>query len=395
MMRRIGYFILLCSLLPFAHLTSTPRQGGNGLLYIQSAKVLPKGYLEFFAGTRYYGKISSGGNSAFTLWNLQGFTSFNLGIGSHMELGITPILYQDTNSDDGNVMDGQANLPDDIFIMYRLGSFGSFESPFLFGGALTARIPTGQDHNIIYEPYSAGKFSIGLKGMVSYYSNVLFPDEGWSLHGNIEYFNHNDVGAELTDDENDPQPTSMTSELVIGLGFHYPSDPFAFSAEININTFMVRPPETAYSRESVAYLTAGIYYQPYPWFTLEMGIDFRLYAGEDISNYEDTSLPNPPADFPNYPGWRGTLGMKFGILPTSLHQSSEKARLEREAADRRAILERMMKGQKDTEDADSELTKIRAERQRVEEELKRLRKLLEEEKKKNEKGKGKGEGKNG
>ena len=55
---------------------------------------------------------------------------------------------------------------------------------------------------------------------------------------------------------------------------------------------------------------------------------------------------------------------------------------------RKDVLERMMEGQKQTEDAESELARIRAERKKVEDELRRLRKLLEEEKKKKKKKKG-------
>ena len=380
-MFRKSCLVAIFSVLIVAHLEGTTSQGGKGLFYVHSAQVIPRGYLEFYAGTRFYGKIASG-TDAYTLWNVQGFATFNYGVNSHLELAVSPIVYQDTNSGGGNILDGQANFPDDLFLSAKIGSLGGLESPFLFGGMLSVRIPTAREHNVIYEPYSAGCLEVGVTGLISYFRNTTFPEEGWSLHGNLGYLNHNDVGKELTDNPDDPTPQSMSSEILFGLGWLYPAGTFDFSAEINARYFLTDPPVTAYSREYVSYLTAGVYYKPYRWVTLEMGVDFRLVSEQDVSDYENTGLPPPPEDFPNYPTWRGTLGVKLAVLPTSLYSSSEKALLEQKAADRRAILERMMEEQEDTEDAESELSRIRRERQRVEEELQRLRKLLEAEKEK-------------
>jgi hypothetical protein len=221
-----------------------------------------------------------------------------------------------------------------------------------------------------------------LKGLISYFSNVPFPEAGWSIHGNLAYLNHNDVGQELTDYPEDPTPEVMSSELIGGIGLLYPAGTFDFSAELNGRYFLNRPSETAYSMESVGYLTAGVYYKPHRWLTFQMAMDMRVYSGEDLTKYApETHLSPPPTeDFPNYPTWRGLLGVKIGILPTDLYKTSAEATLKRKARDRRAILERMMEERQDTEDAESELSRIKAERQKVEEELERLRKLLEAEK---------------
>ena len=377
--------VMLFIFITLSPLYATPRQGGIGLLYVHSAQLLPKGHLQFYGGTRYFGKVASiGSGRAYALWNVQGFTSINLGISSHVELSISPIIYQDTNNDKGNILDGQANSLDDLFLSVKVGSFGAIESPFLFGGILGVRIPTAETHNIIYEPYSAGRLEVSVTGIASYFSNTIFPDENWSIHGNLGYLNHNDVGANLTGNPNDPSPVSMSSELLFGVGLNYPAGTFDFSGEINFRTFMSQPPVTAYSREYVSYLTAGVYYKPYRWVTFEMGIDFRLISGKDESDYINTSLSLPPGDFPNYPSWRGILGVKLAILPMNLYQTTERSRLEERALDRNTIIEQMMEGRQDTEDAESELERIRAEREKVEEELKRLRELLEEEKNQNE-----------
>ena len=371
------------------NLEATTQFGGKGLFYVNSANVIPKGYLESFTGIRYFGKVAGFGSDqkAYTLWNVRIVNSFNYGAGKNVEFAVTPIIYQDTNTKKGNAFNEKANFIDDVLLSMKIGSFSMLESPYVFGGMIYFRLPTAKAHNIIYEPYSAGKVEIGLNGLFSYFSNVAFPEESWSFHANLGYLNHNDVGKELTDDPSDITPESMSSELLIGIGILYPAGTFDFSTELNASYFLSRPPETAYSRESVSYLTAGLYYKPYQWLTLEMAMDLRLFSGKNLSVYSpETHLPPPPTeDFPNYPTWRGLLGVKIGILPTDLYATSTEASLKRKARDRRAILEKMMEERKDTEDAESELSKIKAERQKVEEELERLRKLLETEKDKDKK----------
>jgi len=403
-MRRMLRFTILCVILVSATGWATTKQGGRGLFYINAARTLPKGYLQFYTGLRYFGKIASFGadEGAYTMWNVQGFASLNFGISSHMELAISPILYQDTHGEGGNILDGSGNFPDDLFITLKLGSYGALESPFLFGGHLHVRIPTASRHNVLYESYSAGTVEVGVMGLVSYYSNLVFPDEGWSLHGNIGYVNHNDVGENLTADMgydrldlSNPVPQAMSSEMLIGAGLYYPAGGFDFSLEFNSRFFLTKPPETAYSREFVSYLTSGVYYKPYRWLTVEMGFDVRLFSGENTTvYYPTTKLPSPPhKEFPNYPSWRGTLGLKIAILPTSGFASQEKNLLKQKVVDRQEILDRIMKGQQDTKGAEDELARIRSEREKLEAEMKRLRKLLEEESKKKKKKEGEKENK--
>lgn len=370
-------------------LVAVPKQGGIGLMYVQSAKTLPKGYLEFFAGTRYFGKVSvSDASAASTLWVVQGYSAFNFGMNEHIEVSLAPIFYQDTHqsSDKNSLTKKSINLPDDLFLSIKFGSFRRFESQVLFGFQLTSRFPTGEFHNVIYEPYSAGRIELGLNGLLSYFSNVSFPDEGWSLHGNLGYLNHNDVGRELTPDPEDPTATAMSSELLLGLGLHVPVHEFEFSIEMNARYFMIRPPETAYSREYVSYLTPAVYYKPYPWLTFQSAFDIQLVSQEDMSVYSgsgETSLNPPPPDFPNYPTWRGMLGIKFHLLPSSLYKREEDV-LRRQATERRQLIERMSEEETERDDAEEELNRIQSERRKVEQELERLRKLLENEKKNNQ-----------
>ncbi|HEX9935152.1 MAG TPA: hypothetical protein VGB38_08150 [bacterium] len=381
MNKRYALLLLLVCLFE-SRLESTTTLGGPGLIAVHSAHVLPKGTLELYAGTRYFGKIASFKNNqhAYTLWDVQGLMSLNYGISRHVSIGFSPILYQDINRDGGNVWQGKANLPDDITLSMKAGSFSRLESPFVFGGLFGLRLPTARKHNIIYEPYSAGRFEICLMALASYFSKPTMPDMGWSVHANLGYINHNDVGKSLSGKSDEPTAQSMSTELVVGDGILYPMEAFAFSLEINARYFLVRPPVSAYSREYIATLTGGVYYSPYRWLTLEAGMDIRLISGKDLTSYEFIPFP-PTEDFPNYPRWRGILGLRWTLLPRSLYQSEE-GFLKQKAKDRKVLLEKMMEQPSGTATAEQELSRIQAERKKVEEELERLRKLLEAEKKK-------------
>ena len=385
-MRKIVFVFLL--FLGSMQIFGVPFQGGKGLIYLHSADVLNKGYLDVSTGIRYFGKIASFGGSqkAYTLWNVKGFMSFNYGLSEHVEMAFSPVVYQDTNKGNSGIDKESVNFPDDIYLGVKFGSFHELESPYVFGGRVLLRIPTAGVHNIIYEEYSAGALEVSVSGLFSYYSNVPFPDAGWSLHANLGYLNHNDVGQELTDLDTD-SPRNMSSELLFGIGALFPAGQFDFSVELNANTFLVKPPASAYSREYASYLTGGVYYKPYPWLTFQMGFDLRLKSDDDLTEYRGGGVthlnPPPTSDFPNYPAWRGVMGVKMALLPKSLRTSDEQD-LRRKTRDRRTILEQMMEDQKDTEEAEEELSRIKNERQRVEQELERLRKMLEEENRQDE-----------
>jgi hypothetical protein len=171
----------------------------------------------------------------------------------------------------------------------------------------------------------------------------------------------------------------MSSEILAGWGFLYPAGTFDFSAEITARHFLVKPPVTAYSREYMSYLTLGVTYKLYRWCTLEMAFDKSLFTGSDQTVYRDIPVGGP--GFPNYPSWRGVLGVKLAVLPFSLY-ASDQSDLKQKAKDRQVILEKMIEDQTDMQSAEQELTRIQAERKKVEEELERLRKLLESEKQK-------------
>lgn len=364
------------------------QNGGRGLTYVRSAWNLDPGYLIFYAHTRFFGKVSNvsvNNNiaSAATFWDIQGGAAFNYGISRHFELAFSPIIYQDNHKPGRGY-----NLIDDIFLSLKVGSLGRSGGSFKYGFDVSARFPSAKKHNLPFEPYEAGKFSFGFGSRFSYALDPLYPDDGTSFHLNFGYWNHNDVGEQLS--EIDPlkdliRVTSPSQEFLYGIGAVIPSDKFDFSLELYGNAFIQRPPTTAYSRENYTYLTPKVRYKAYRWLSLDMSFDIRVSGNIDNTVYG--AVPQYTG-IPNYPDWRISLGTRWTLLPTTIYAANERDILMRKAETRRELFEQIIKEQRETEAAEDELERIKEERRKAERELERLRQILEGESKRKQQQKG-------
>lgn len=366
--------ILLLSTASFAY----QNNGGRGLMYIHSAKVLKSGYVEMYAHTRFFGKVGRTDpltgkvRKAVTYWDVQGSVSFNFGISKYFEFSLSPIVYQDTHKGERGY-----NLPDDLFLRLKLGSLGGDNASMQYGFLLMGRIPTAKYHNIVFEPYSAGTVEAGVMGLISYFQDPLAPYDALNMHFNLGYLFHNDAGKKLTDIPNDTISVStISSEFLFGAGFRIPTRRWDFSLEFYGNAFAQKPPETAFARENYLYVCPGVTYKAYRWMSLDMSVDIRLTPDNDETNL-NFSRP-PAAELPsNYPDWRVNLGMKLILLPTSVYKMSEAEAIIRAAEARKRLFEEIIKEQKETEAAEKELQRIKEERIKAEKELERLRRLIE------------------
>ncbi|MFQ5708576.1 MAG: hypothetical protein ACE5HO_14060 [bacterium] len=346
--------------------------GGRGLTYVQSAWTLQPGFLTVNALTRSYGKVGNFTQGAVTVWDVTGRFSVNYGLGKHLELAISPTIYGDTNRGSDDV-----NAPDDLYIGLKIGSFASTGSSVAYGLTLNTRFPSGQVHNVAFEPYSSDHVAWGLTGLVTYSKDPLYPEDATNIHLNLGYWNHNDVGAGIdAGGGSSAEAKSMSQEFLYGVGIKVPTEKFDFSVELVGNAFLQRPPAAAYSREDYAYLSPTISYKPYRWFSINFGADFRITDSSDKTNYAFVSRTLPGSQ-PNYPGWRAKFGTKITLLPSSVYRVNERDILMQKAETRRELFEQIIKEQRQTESAEAELERIKDERRRAEKELERLRKILE------------------
>lgn len=351
--------------------------GGRGLTYVQSAWTLHPGYLTLRALTRSFGKVGNfplpnGSTNAITIWDVTGRFSINYGLSKHFEVALSPVIYGDTNSGGDGI-----NIPDDLYLSLKVGSFSTPGSSLSYGFVINTRFPTAEDHNLPFEPYTTDHVAWGLTSLVSFSKDPLYPEDATNFHFNLGYWNHNDVGAQLTN-KNAPgtKPTTMSQELIFGAGVKFPSDKFDFSVELYGSAFLQRPPKAAYSREDYLYLTPAITYKPITWFNLYFGADFRLTKSNDLTDYTLVSRTLPNSQ-PNYPAWRVNFGTSFTLLPTTVYRENPRDVLMQKAQTRRELFEQIIKERKATESAEAELERIKAERRRAEQELERLRQILE------------------
>lgn len=352
--------------------------GGLGLIYVQSAWTVEPGFLSIGSHSRFFGKNANYvDRTPLTVWDVSGRLNFNYGLGKHVEVSATPVIYQDTNLSGDKV-----SSPDDLFLAAKFGSFAATGSSVSYGLLASARFPLGKASNVPFEPYSSSNVGWGVTGLMSYSMDPLYPTDATNIHFNLGYWNHNDVGAGLVENGTiGTLPTKMTQELKYGFGVKVPKNSIDFSFEIYGNAFLQAPPTSAYSRESYLYLTPAVYYSPMNWVTLNAGIDIRLFNSKDKTLYADDgsgAVRTLPNEQPNYPGWRLVFGTSFNILPTSSYRLSERDLLMQKAQSRRELFEQIIREQNETESAEAELERIRAERIRAEKELERLRKILEE-----------------
>lgn len=348
--------------------------GGNGLVYVKSAWNLRPGYLTLSARTRFFGKVAAIApnlSQAVTYWDVQGALSLNYGIGDHIEFALSPIMYQDNHKGGKGY-----NLPDDLFLGLKLGSYPIKGTSLTWAVGFNSRFPTAKYHNVPFEPYSAGSVEWGFTGMLTYSKDPLYPEDNLNVHANLGYINHNDVGKRLTGYSKDNiSVTSMSQQLIYGLGFKIPTSDFAFSIELFGNKFLQRPPlATAYSVEDYLYLTPGVHFKAYRWLTLIFATDLRLTEDKDNTLY---TYGWKIYDMPNYPAWRINLGLNMVLLPTSVYRLSDKDILMKKAESRRELFEQIIKEQRETESAEEELERIKEERRKAERELERLRRILE------------------
>lgn len=367
--------------------------GGRGLMHIRSAWSLKPGFLTLYAHSRFFGKVgeisSKTAQTAVTFWDVQGSLSFNYGINQHIEVAISPIMYQDNHKGDSGY-----NFPDDLFLQLKFGSYGSKGSSLTFGGLLNFRFPTAKYHNLMFEPYSAGTVEWCMMGLTTYSRDPLYPEDALNAHLNLGYINHNDVGQKLSSSDRDSvYVRSMTQEISYGLGVKMPSSQFDFSIELYGNTFLQKPPQTAHSLENYLYLSPGITYKAYRWLSVDFSADFLLTNPEkDESVYGAISKIE---GMPNYPSWRANLGFRFILLPMTAYRVSDRDILMRKAESRRELFEQIINEQRETESAEEELERIKEERRKAERELERLRRILEGEARKKQSKPGSTEGDSG
>lgn len=370
------------------------RNTGIGLAYTSSALIIPKGTFAITNFSRFFFKdqlisVAPAVQIGVTIWDIQNGLAFSYGLAEKFEITLAQLIYQDTNTSGKGYV-----LPGDFFLFGKLGAFHLPNSGIRLALQALMRFPVAADHNILFEPYCAGRTEFGFKGIFSWYSEPNFVTAGSNIHLNLDFISHNDLQKPLSAHPADPGSTNTTRELLYSLAFAKSAGEFEWALELHGNVFLTQPVFNAYSRESAVFFTPSVKFSPNRWFGLQVGVDVRMSADRDQTVYL-YGTAKPSQGLPNYPPWRlhGSLRLQGGRKIASPAQKkidsigSNITIIDEIQSRDQMIYEKLVQERKKTESAEEELERIRKERERMEKMLEQLRNVLNWNKKPDQKSK--------
>jgi hypothetical protein len=372
---RIAVLLILTQAMVFGQFP-----GSKSLLHTQTGRTFEQGRLEIHSNMNFFTKLAEfAGNpslkpESFTsanYWLVQGNVLLTYGVLDNFDITIAPRVYQDTH------YINEYNLPDDIFITLKGGSFDFGNRQFYAAGMMNMRVGSGEQHNYPFTEYASGAFEYGFMGALSYYMDPYLPDRSLSAHLNLGWYNHNEAGDVLYKRGDTELKSQVNStEFQYGLGLSYPVDLFDFRLELNGVGFIQQPDTMVYSRENYMYLTPSVRYQPYDWVSMDLGIDIRVSGDEETTS--GVNLFTKTLDLPNYAAWKVNLGLNLTVLPLSQSAQSP-AEIEREQFNKRIdFFQNIIEEREKAEDVEEELDRLKLEREDAEKELEELKQILDE-----------------
>jgi hypothetical protein len=294
--------------------------GSLGFFHSQESRVLMPGRWNFWVNYNYYSKLGEyigqppADFQEETYSVAAGNFAASYGLIDHLDATLGLRVYQKTN------YPNTANVPDDIFIKVKAGSFAFAYGHFDGALSSTILIPVGEVHNYPWAAYSSGAVEFGFTGSLSYYYNPYLPEQGIGFHFNAGWWSHNEKGKEV-DVLGDTTYTATvsSSELRLMLSTSIPAGPFTFMFEFWGGIYTTIPDQFVYSAEDYAFITPSLRYKPLDMMSVDLGVDVRVSPDNrqrtsgvpDISSLLD--LPK------NYPPWRIQIGLTYSILPPGVH----------------------------------------------------------------------------
>ena len=147
--------------------------GSFGLFHTHEGRTLMPGRWDFSLNANFYTKLGEylgqapDNFSAANYWVVAGNAAVTYGIFKNLDATLALRVYQDTHN-----ANTPENVPDDLFLTIKGGSF-NFKYGHFSGALLTTiRFPTGKVHNYPLAEYTSGSVEYGFFGVMSYYYNA-------------------------------------------------------------------------------------------------------------------------------------------------------------------------------------------------------------------------------
>lgn len=352
--------------------------GSNSLMHTRTGRTLVKGGLEFHSDMNFYTKLGEylgtppPNFSASNMWIVAGNITGTYGILDNLDLAVALRLYQDTHHPN------EYNVPDDIFLTLKAGSFAFGKRKFVGSGMFNFRFGTGEVHNYPFAEYASGGLEFGVMTAFSYYSDPYLPARAFSGHLNLGWYAHNDAGKVVYERGTVQQKAGVNAtEMQYALGFVYPVGALDFMLEAHGILYLEKPDTMVYSRENWAYITPALRYNAYNWLALDLGMDIRITPDKNTTS--GVRDPRTILDLPSYSAWRVQLGMHFKILPLA-PASRTPEEIQRDRFNQRVdFFQDIIEDRARVEDVQEQLDRLKKEREQAEKELQELKQILEEE----------------
>jgi len=364
--------------------------GNRALLHTQTANTVEKGRLEFFNDMNFYtkagdfiGQTTPQGFKLVNYWLVAGNTAFSYGFTDHLDATFAVRVYQDTHSP--NVY----NLPGDLFLTVRAGSFPFGRGHFNSAIMTSFRIPTGKDHNYPFAQYASGALEFGFLGAFSFFIDPYLPSRSFNMHFNMGFWNHNESGKTLYTYHKNFMghkkgekliATKSSKDFRMALAAVFPSEMFDFRMELSGILYITEPDAFVYSAEEWAFFSPSIRYKPLDWVSMDFGVDFRI-SPKDRQN-TTAEIPDISKNInmpPNYPDWKIHLGANLSLnLLKGKHTYSAEDYAKEQAKERINTFESVVKEKQKAKEVQQEIDNLRKVRKDAEDEIETIKKELGE-----------------
>jgi len=371
----------ICLFLGFNNIFAQLPNGEKSLFYTQTGRTYEQGQLGIYSNLNFYSKIGDLlGNvtvanfESVNYWLVQSNFVFTYGIIDHLDASLGLRLYQDTH------YDNEFNLPDDIFLTVKAGSFMFGRNHFSQAVLTSFRIPTGEVHNYPFTEYAPESFQYSFMYAISYYADAYLPYRSFNAHFNMGWWSYNEHGTVLYElpNGNKLKATKSSSDFRMALAFVFPTGVFDFRVEMSGMLFTAKPNTYVYSAEEWAFLSPSIRYKPLKWMAFDLGFDFRVSSGErnNTSGIPDISSN---LDLPqNFPAWKMNLGLNIDLNLASDNMTNDLSYQEREARKKVELFETVVEEREKSESIQQEIDNLKKVRQEAEQEIEELKKILDD-----------------